>query len=298
MEVSGEPRIGLALGGGGARGLAHIHVLGALDDLGLKPATIAGCSIGAMLGAAYAAGMSARDIEEYALEHLGSPRLVLGHLWRTRAGSIADFLADGGFRLGQFNAERVLSEFMPIGMPLSFEELTIPLVISATRFFDSCECPLESGNLVNALAASIALPAIFRPVQREGRVLIDGGFCNPLPYDLIADRCDFTVAVDVTGPPEKEGEVEIVPSSVDTMLGSSQIIMHSLIEMKRRQNPPDLLIRPPVSAYRVLDFMKAQTILKDTAPVREQAKREIAGLAEAAITRATLNDARSLPETA
>ncbi|MFD2236772.1 patatin-like phospholipase family protein [Aureimonas populi] len=279
------PRIGLALGGGGARGLAHIHVLAAFDDLGVKPRCIAGSSIGALIGAAYAGGMSAAEIEEYVVDHLGKRRLVLGHLWRTRAASFADFLADGGMRLGQLNAERVLTEFLPIGMPRTFESLSLPLTVTATRFYGACGCGVSSGDLVSALAASIALPAVFRPVRRDGQVLIDGGICNPLPYDLLAGMCDLTVAVDVTGPPEAPEGPEPMPSPVDTMLGSSQLMMHSIIETRRAHAPPDLLIRPPVSNYRVLDFLRVAVILAETAHVRESAKRDVAALCEAAARR-------------
>ncbi|WP_185984894.1 patatin-like phospholipase family protein [Aureimonas mangrovi] len=283
LDSGSEPRIGLALGGGGARGITHIHVLAAFDDLGIRPAAIAGSSIGAMLGAAYAAGMSAREIEDYALDHLGNSRSVLSHLWRTRAASFAEFIAEGGFRIGQMNAERVIGEFMPIGMPHTFEELDIPLTVTATCFYEACGCNIDEGDLVSALAASIALPAVFRPVVRDGSILIDGGICNPLPYDLLADYCTTTVAVDVTGPPDgSEGRRSVVPTQIDTMMGASQLMMHAVIEMKRRYDPPGLLIRPPVSRYRVLDFMRVASILKDTAFVREEAKRDIAALVETA----------------
>ena len=275
------PKIGLALGGGGARGIAHIHVLAAFDELGVKPAAIAGSSIGALIGAAYASGMSAAEITEYALDHLGNRRLVLGHLWRTRASTLAEFLADGGLRFGQFNAERVLGEFLPIGMTRRFEDMRIPLTVTATRYYGACDCALETGDVVSALAASIALPAIFRPVMREDAILLDGGICNPLPYDLIAPRCDAVVAVDVTGPPElPQGALMRMPTPIDAMMGSSQLMMHTIIEMKMRIRPPDLLLRPPVSRYRVLDFLRVAAILTDTAHMREEAKRGISALME------------------
>lgn len=278
-DTSGGVRIGLALGGGGARGLAHIHVLGAFDDLGLKPSTIAGSSIGALLGSAYASGMSAAEITEYVSDHLGSGRLVVAHLWRSRASSIAEFLADGGFRFGQFNAERILAEFLPLGMARRFEDLRIPTIVTATHFYGGADCSLSEGDLVSALAASIALPAIFRPVRRGDSILVDGGICNPLPYDLICDVCDVTVACDVTGPPElTAGQRVKIPTPIDAMLGASQLMMHSLIETKRRHRPPDFLIRPPVARYRVLDFLQVATILEETAHMREKTKRGIDAL--------------------
>lgn len=278
-ERSGEVRLGLALGGGGARGLAHIHVLGAFDDLGVKPAAIAGSSIGALLGAAYASGLDASQITDYVVEHLGNRRSVLSHLWRTRAGSLAEFLADGGLRFGQFNAERILAEFLPVEMGRRFEDMSIPLTVTATQFYGGSECALREGDLVSALAASIALPAIFRPILRAGSVLVDGGISNPLPYDLISDVCDVTIAVDVTGPPELAvGETARVPTPIDAMLGASQLMMNAIVETKRKHLPPDFLIRPPVSRYRVLDFMQVATILTETLHMREKAKHGIEAL--------------------
>ena len=160
---SGRPRIGLALGGGGARGIAHIHALHAFDDLGIKPHRIAGTSIGALIGAAYAAGMPAGVIEEFVVDTLGNKRLVAGRLWRTRPASFAQFMADGGVRLGQLNAERVVGAFLPLELPSRFEDLSIPLSVTATDFYSGDVLSLESGDLVSAIAASAALPAIFRP---------------------------------------------------------------------------------------------------------------------------------------
>ncbi len=279
-EVSSHGvRIGLALGGGGARGLAHIHVLGAFDDLGLKPSAIAGSSIGALIGAAYASGMNAAEITDYVCDHLGRGRHVVAHLWRSRASSFAEFLADGGFRFGQFNAERILAEFLPVEMARRFEDLRIPTTVTATRFYGGADCALTEGDLVSALAASIALPAIFRPVRRGDAILVDGGICNPLPYDLVCDVCDVTVACDVTGAPElAEGQFAKVPTPIDAMLGASQLMMHALIETKRRHRPPDFLIRPPVARYRVLDFLQVATILEETRHMREKTKRGIDAL--------------------
>lgn len=274
-----EPRIGLALGGGGARGIAHIHTLIAFDELGLRPARIAGTSIGALLGACYAAGMSGRDISEFTVEAFAKPRLVASRLWRTRPPNFAEFLADGGLRFGQLNAERVVSAFLPVELPRTFEALPIPLTVVATRFYGHAgSCAFDGGDLVSALAASIALPALFRPVRREGILYIDGGICNPLPFDLIAPFCDLTVAVDVTGGPDTVGEP--MPTPIEVMFGASQLMMHAITETKLRQKGPDLLLRPPVSRYRVLDFMKVAAILEGTKGLVDETKRKIEALCE------------------
>lgn len=267
------PAIGLALGGGGARGLAHIHVLEALDDLGLKPSHIAGSSIGAIIGAAYAGGMSGREVRDFALECFARKRLIAGRLWRTRPSTFADFRADGGFRLGQLNAERLLGVFLPETMPRTFETLSIPLIVMATDFYAGREAALDEGDLLSALAASAALPMLFRPVQRDGVLLIDGGIYNPLPYDQLRGRADLIVACDVTGGPE--GHVGRIPTPFEATSGASQLMMQSIIETKLKIGAPDLLIRPPVSRYRVLDFLHARTIVTETEPLREEVKRSL-----------------------
>lgn len=270
------PRIGLALGGGGARGLAHIHVLEALDDLGMKPAAIAGSSIGAILGAAYAFGMSGAEVRDFVLKTFAAPRHVAGRLWASRPSNFAEFRADGGVRFGQMNAERMLSAFMPHMAAADFSDLAIPLAVMATDFYARREVAIESGPLLSALAGSAALPAVFRPVRRDGAVLIDGGIYNPLPFDRLKGRCDIVVAVDVTGGPE--GDTSRMPSPVEAMIGGSQLMQQSIIETKLRIDPPDLLFRPPVSRWRVLDFLKARAILDETQSLREEARRRLGDL--------------------
>ena len=271
-------RIGLALGGGGARGLAHIHVLAAFDDLGIKPAHIAGSSIGAIIGAAYASGMSAAEIEDFALGSFSTPRLLAGRIWATRPASFADFWADGGFRLGQLNAKRVLGAFLPTSLHKDVEELAIPLTVMATDFYARRALAITAGDLMSALAASAAIPAVFRPVRREGLVLVDDGIYNPLPFDQLRDHAELIVAVDVNGGPE--GDVGRVPTPVEAMIGASQLMMQSIIEMKLKIEPPDLLFRPPVARYGVLDFLRTKLILDETRGVREEVKSQLGRLLE------------------
>ncbi|WP_102961500.1 patatin-like phospholipase family protein [Mangrovicella endophytica] len=268
--------LALALGGGGARGLAHIHVLEALDELGVVPSRIAGSSIGAIIGAAYAAGLSGAAIRDDVLTSFSRKRLVAGRLWQTRPQSFSDFVAGGGLRLGQLNAERVLAAFLPPTVAVTFDKLTIPLTVIATDFYACKECPIETGDVLSALAASAALPAVFRPVRREGRILIDGGIYNPLPFDRLTGRGEMVVAVDVTGGPE--GDAGRLPTTMEAMFGASQLMMHSMIETRLKISSPDLLLRPSVSRYRVLDFMRARTILDETLPFKEEAKRGIGAL--------------------
>ena len=280
MSEGGRDGVGLALGGGGARGLAHVHVLAAFDDLGVRPAAIAGSSIGALMGAAYGFGMTADAIGDHVLQSFAAPHVVMGRLWASRPTRLADFRADGGLRFGQLNAERLLAAFMPQMAAADFSDLGIPLTVVATDFYARREVSLRSGPLLKALAASIALPAVFRPVRHEGAVLIDGGITNPLPFDRLGDGCRFTVAVDVNGGPD--GDPARMPAPMEAVVGASQLMQQAIVETKLRVSPPDLLFRPPVSRWRVLDFLQAKTILAETDPLREEAKWWIAALLEGA----------------
>ncbi|WP_152044647.1 patatin-like phospholipase family protein [Aureimonas psammosilenae] len=276
------PKIGLALGGGGARGLAHIHVLEAFDDLGLKPAAVAGSSIGAIMGAGYAFGMSGREVREFTLATFSAPQNIARLLWASRPTSFAEFRADGGFRFGQLNAERMLSTFIPHMARADFADLPIPLTVMATDFYARACVPIRTGSVMTALAASAALPTVFRPVRREGAILIDGGIYEPLPFELLRPGADHVVAVDVNGGPE--GEPSRMPTPVEAMFGASQLMQQSIIEAKLRLAPPDLLFRPPVARWRVLDFLKAREILDETVSLREEAKRRLGGLIENPVT--------------
>ena len=269
--MKGPGGIGLALGGGGARGLAHIHVLCAFDDLGVAPSHIAGSSIGAIIGAAYASGMSGAEIQDFVLQSFATPRGIAGRIWATRPPSFAEFWADGGVRFGQLNIHRILSAFLPTALHENFEDLAIPLTVMATDFYGRRELALRSGDLISALAASAALPAIFRPVLREGVVLIDGGIYNPLPFDQLQDCSGLIVASDVNGGPAS-ADPERLPSPFEALVGASQLMQQSITETRLRITPPDILMRPSVDSYGVLDFMKSKAILEGTAPLREELK--------------------------
>jgi NTE family protein len=266
------PSFGIAFGGGGARGLAHIHVIEALDELGIKPVAIAGSSIGAIMGAGMASGMAGKDIHDYARSILGRRAEVASRMWRARPGTIAEAM-QGGIRVSQFNVERILKAFLPEAIPETFAELTIPLKVTATDYFGHRLAILTDGDLHSALAASAAIPAVFRPVTRDGRLLIDGGIYNPVPFDLIENDADIIIGVDVVGGPEEVDGRQ--PTSVDLMFGATQLMMQSITAHKLQQCPPDILVRPAVSKFRVLDFLKIDTLMSETAEVKDQLKREV-----------------------
>lgn len=268
-------RIALVLGGGGARGLAHIHVLEALDELGLKPAMIAGTSIGAVCGWPYAAGLSGKELHEHALRMLASPTGLLERLrgvGRTRLLALAQ-LAPWGKAL--LSAEMLLEMVAPEGIAPSFEDLNIPLQVVATDFHGQGQAVFDAGAVLPAVAASMAIPGLFSPVVVQKRAHVDGGLVNPLPVDLVAGRADLIIAVAVNGVP-LQPDAEHVPSAVETLSSSFQIIERSLVREKLKSLRPDILLEPAIDKYRTLDFLKAGEILKVSEPIKDQLKRALA----------------------
>jgi NTE family protein len=266
-----DPGFAVAFGGGGARGLAHIHVIEALDELGIRPRAIAGSSIGAIMGAGMAAGMSGSEIRDHARSILGDRSAIARRMWQLRPGNLS--AAVGGLRFTQFDVERVLRAFLPARLPQDFSALRIPLKVTATDFFGHSLVVQEKGDLLSALAASAAIPALFRPVRRDGRVLIDGGIYDPVPYDLLMETADIVIAIDVVGAPSGGGIR--MPTSIDLMFGATQLMMQAIIMNKLTRLRPAIFLRPSVSKFRVLDFLKIDAILRESEPIRDELKRAI-----------------------
>jgi NTE family protein len=267
-----SPTFAVAFGGGGARGLAHIHVIETLDELGIRPVSISGSSIGAIMGAGMAAGMTGREIHDFSRSILGRRTEVATRMWRARPGSFADFM-ETGIRVSQFNIERILRAFLPDAIPDTFEELEIPLKVTATDFFGHSLSVFSEGDLHSALAASAAIPAVFRPVRRDGRLLIDGGIYNPVPFDLVTGEADIVIAIDVVGAPDQNGRKR--PNSIDLMFGASQLMMQSITASKLLQGQPDIFLRPPVSRFRALNFLKIDALMLETAGIKEELKHAV-----------------------
>lgn len=278
--MSDTVTIGLALGGGGARGLAHVVILEAFDDLGIRPAVLSGTSIGAMVGAAYAAGLDAAQIREHVEQTLHSRSRAIRRILSEGAGGIFDLVPIGALGSSIVDGVALLNFALPPGLPARIEDLGIPFSAVATDFYARSQAVLDEGPLVPAIAASIALPGLISPQVIGGRLLIDGGMVNPLPVDQVTGRAEVIVAVDVTGgPAEPVGGG--IPSRAELLFASSQIMQHGLVEAYLRQNPADILIRPDVARFRVLDFFKAGPIMDAGRPARDQLKRALEGVVSA-----------------
>lgn len=268
------------LGAGGARGLSHILVLEALDELGVKPALISGCSIGAIVGAAYAAGLSGRDLREHALQSFRDRARVVTKLLDARVGKLTDLVRGLG-NPALIDGERLLDLFWPEAVPDRFEELAIPFTAVAADYHRHVEVVLGSGPLTPAVAGSLAIPGLVRPVALGGRVLIDGGAIDPLPYERLLAPGRIVVAVDVSVPPAATSEARI-PSAIESIVGASQILTRTLVQRMVERRPPDILIRAGLDGIGGLDFFKAKAILTAAEPVKDEVKRALARALEQA----------------
>lgn len=271
------PTVALALGGGGARGLAHILALEALEELGVRPVAIAGTSIGAIFGAAYASGLSARRLRAHTEEVLSQRFDLVRQLLSARAEPVLKLLNIVPIRSALLNPEALLDLLLPTGVARDFNGLRIPLTVVATDFYRQEEVAISSGPLRPAIAASMALPAIFSPVVREGRALVDGGLVNPLPFDLLKGAADLTIAIDVSGGPGEVREGE-VPSATEAVISSSQILQRSIVREKLKATQPDVYIDAAVDNFHVLEFYRFRAILKAAEPVKAELKTKLARL--------------------
>ena len=266
------PTFALALGGGGARGIAHIHVLEVLDEMGIKPVAISGSSIGAIIGAAYASGMSGKDIRDYTIKVLANRVEVMNRLWKLRPVGIGGLLSNG-LKLIPLDVENVTDAFLPEQIPSRFEQLTTPFIATGTDFFGQEVVNMQDGDLRSAISASAAIPGLFKAVRRDGRVLVDGGICDPVPFEILKGKADYVIAIDVVGSPD--GDPDTLPGTIDRLFGASQLMMQTIISMKLKNDHPAILLRPSVNGFKVLDFLKAQKILDATASVRDELRRAI-----------------------
>lgn len=272
-----SPRIGFALGSGAARGLTHIPYIEAMDELGLKPSAIAGCSIGALIGAGWANGMTGAELRDHAFAMLGSFQQIAGRLW-------SGFPAlTGVFKTGlsiQIDARAVTDAFLPEGFPDDFDELDIPLNVVATDLRAWEEVVIGAGDLRAALAASLAIPSLFRSVSYNGRIFVDGGATNPLPIDRAAIGSDILVAIDVNGGAD-EKLAGIEPGLFDAGFLASQIMSQTLIRNMVKRMPPDVYVQPSVNAFGILEFWRVKEILAAAEKDKDRFKRELSEKIEA-----------------
>ena len=269
------PTIGLALGGGGARGMAHISVMAVIEELGLNVTSIAGTSIGSIMGWGVVSGFTASMLREAMLDAFLDSRQMARRAWRMRPKSW-----NGLWGRAQLDAEAVLEAFLPeAGLIDDFAEARIPLAVSATDYYGWESRLITEGPVMPAVAASIAIPVVFRPVVFEGRVYVDGGVVNPLPTGGLK-RADMVIAVDVIGGPVPESEgvptdPDNLPAGMDAILGATQLCMQTITQAHLKEHPPDVVLRPPVAEAGALNFFKAREVLAAADAEKDNMKRQI-----------------------
>ncbi|MBG1232092.1 patatin-like phospholipase family protein [Aestuariivirga litoralis] len=279
-------KIGLALGGGSARGLAHIPMLEAFDELGLKPSVIAGCSMGALVGALYAGGMSGIEIREHAVRLLSHRRIFAKHVFGTKQTRFSQLFSVSSLLSVRLDGQKLADIALPNDLPQLIEDQKIPLKIIATDYESMEEVVFTKGSVTAAVGASIAIPGVINGPYINGRLHVDGGVKNPVPFNHA--KADFTVAIDVTGRPRPLGGK--TPSSLELAVGSLLITFNELAQLRRAQHAPEIYITPDVDRVGAADFFRVNQILEWAKPAKEQLKRELDARVNALINR-ELSDA-------
>jgi NTE family protein len=276
-----RPKIGIALGSGSARGWAHIGVLRALAQQGIAPDFIAGCSMGAMVGAACAAGRIA-DLEAWALSLD----------WKAVVG-----LLDLGLRGGLIKGDRLLNMYQGKFVECQFSELTLPFAAVATDLATGKELWLREGRVSDAVRASCTVPGLFQPVWIDGRYLVDGSVVNPIPVSLCrAMGADVVIAVDLgshmnrrfpldRGEPSQAGRrrgrlfnvlgpskrPDVPPPSImDALLGAIDVMQERIARARLLTEPPDVLLAPRLGKVGPFEYHRAALTIAEGRAVVEQ----------------------------
>jgi NTE family protein len=265
-----RPRVGLVLSGGGARGAAHIGVLKVLDEMRVPVDAIAGTSMGAVVGGLYASGLSARDIEKIMTsinwqdafrdrpprEDLTLRRkeeeetFLVNFPLSVRGGHI---LLPRGLIQGQRLTQTLRRLMLPVARINNFDELPIPFRAVATDLETGESVVMGAGDLTTAMRASLSAPGVFAPVEREGRLLVDGGIADNVPVDIArAMGVDIVIVVDVGFPLQTRKQMTSVPAISNQMLA---ILIHHNAEVQLATlTPNDILIRPALGDASSFDF--------------------------------------------
>jgi NTE family protein len=240
-EAKRVPAIGLALGGGFARGIAHVGVLKVLEEEGIPIRLIAGTSVGALIGAAYCSGVTIAELEEVA--------------YKVRFTTFARWTLS---RYGFATNDRMVSFLTRTLKVQTFEELRIPLGVTATDFNTGEGMVFTSGSIIDPVRASCAYPGMFLPVEIRGRWLVDGMLSNPVPTrPLRAMGAERVLAVQLKGQWSKT----TAPRHLFDVIGQSFAIAQDMMSTVWR-SAADLVIEPDVAGFDYDDFKRAGELIR------------------------------------
>jgi NTE family protein len=268
----------LALGAGGARGLAHIVIVEALEEMGIAPVAIAGSSIGAVIGAGYAAGLKARAMRRSLLTMAHSPSEVMRRVMSARATGWTDILGAGFGNPFVVDAGKFYDTLLGDLLPKNFSDLTIPLTVLATDLHAREAIVYSEGALKPAVSASMAVPGLVQPVDVDGRTLVDGGVTDPLPFGCLRGKADVIVAVDVSAGGEERGSML---DPWNNLMATITVMGHTIVQHKLKEGAPDLVVQPNVGVFRMLDFFQASAILRAAEPIKAEVKEKLGALLSA-----------------
>jgi len=262
-------RFGLALGGGGARGYAHIGVMRVLEREGLKPSAIAGTSMGSLMGAVFAAGHSTDEVEAF---------LSQTSIWR--------FLDLNPFS-DMLNFSELVKLLEPY-VPARLEDFPIPFGITATDLITGTEVYFRQGDVFQAIRASIAYPGAINPIWVGHQLLADGGILNQIPVDLVRFLgSERVIAVDVTPlevlreqPHKKSWWEQIFRRGIDAnpiqnVYRAIEIMQIRLAEVKLAVSRPDLVLRPRLEGIGLFSFQQLGQAIRDGERAVEERLEEI-----------------------
>ncbi len=261
-------KVGLALSGGGARALAHIGVIEALEKIGVKISFICGTSMGALVGGWYAANKEVKSLKKLFL------------FIRKNFPGFGKILDNSDSKNRQFRDKTITRLLVKNIGSIKIENCSIPFAAIATNLKNKKQVVLKKGNLAKAIKASMSLPLIFSPVKIGKYWLVDGGFSNPIPVDVVKKMgAEFIVAVDVTS---DEKIIKILEPKINWKklldYTFSHRLLDSLIAIYQHQlikaclKNADIVLKPKVSGFKLFEFDKIEQIV--TAGVREVSLRQ------------------------
>lgn len=253
-----RPSVGLALGSGAARGLAHIGVLEVFEKYKIPIDIISGASIGALIGGLYACGMPIAEMRKIAESATRKSLLSWADITVPRQGIL------GGSRIEEFLEKATGGK--------SFAETVIPFAVCAADIRTGEEVPIDTGKLSRAIRASISIPGVFVPVNMGRRVLVDGGIVNPVPVDYLkALGADVIVAVDIIPAPKAKPQKRL--STIDILLNAFDIMEYKIFE--RWETGDIVKIRPAVDDVEGFHFWRARRVMEEGRKAAEAAVPEI-----------------------